>query len=105
MRINQQQRVVILSKGVGADVADQQGHFFADAFGLGVRRQVVTFRCKADAKQGAFFRSIGPDTFGQDHNALLLVDALGSTEMPRASKISLARQLVKEIATRCSRTA
>ena len=44
--------------------------------------------------------NIGPDTFGQDHNALLLVDSLGATEMPRASKLTLARQLVKEIANR-----
>ena len=49
--------------------------------------------------------NIGPDTFGQDHNALLLVDERASTEMPRASKLSLARQLVKEIATRRSRAA
>lgn len=44
--------------------------------------------------------NIGPDTFGQDDNALLLVDARGCTEMPRASKLSLARRLVQEIATR-----
>ena len=44
--------------------------------------------------------NIGPDTFGQDHNALLLVDARGSTELPRASKLSLARRLVREIAGR-----
>jgi len=44
--------------------------------------------------------NIGPDTFGQDHNALLLVDAHGSTALPRASKLALARQLVREIATR-----
>ena len=44
--------------------------------------------------------NIGPDTFGQDHNALLLVDAQGSTALPRASKLSLARRLVTEIATR-----
>ena len=44
--------------------------------------------------------NIGPDTFGQDHNALLLVDSLGATEMPRASKLTLARQLVKEISNR-----
>jgi phosphopantothenoylcysteine decarboxylase/phosphopantothenate--cysteine ligase len=44
--------------------------------------------------------NIGPDTFGQDHNALLLVDSLGATEMPRASKLTLARLLVKEIASR-----
>ena len=44
--------------------------------------------------------NIGPDTFGQDDNALLLVDAQGSLELPRASKLSLARQLVREIAGR-----
>ena len=44
--------------------------------------------------------NIGPDTFGQDHNALLLVDANGAYEMAQASKISLARQLVREIAQR-----
>jgi len=44
--------------------------------------------------------NIGPDTFGQDDNALLLVDEQGSTELPRASKLELARQLVQEIARR-----
>ncbi|MBC7649983.1 MAG: bifunctional phosphopantothenoylcysteine decarboxylase/phosphopantothenate--cysteine ligase CoaBC [Vitreoscilla sp.] len=47
--------------------------------------------------------NIGPDTFGQDHNALLLVDSQGTTDMPRASKINLARQLVKEIANRINK--
>ena len=47
--------------------------------------------------------NIGPDTFGQDHNALLLVDSHGATEMPRASKLTLARQLVKEIANRINK--
>jgi phosphopantothenoylcysteine decarboxylase / phosphopantothenate---cysteine ligase len=44
--------------------------------------------------------NIGPDTFGQDDNALLLVDEQGTTELPRASKLVLARQLVQEIARR-----
>ncbi|MCY1540301.1 Coenzyme A biosynthesis bifunctional protein CoaBC [compost metagenome] len=44
--------------------------------------------------------NIGPATFGQDDNALLLVDAHGTTELPRASKLVLARQLVVEIARR-----
>ena len=44
--------------------------------------------------------NIGPDTFGQDDNALLLVDEQGSSELPRASKLQLARQLVAEIARR-----
>lgn len=44
--------------------------------------------------------NIGPDTFGQDDNALLLVDEQGSFELPRAAKLHLARQLVAEIARR-----
>ncbi|MDG5975204.1 phosphopantothenoylcysteine decarboxylase/phosphopantothenate/cysteine ligase [Hydrogenophaga taeniospiralis CCUG 15921] len=44
--------------------------------------------------------NIGPDTFGQDDNALLLVDEHGVTELPRADKLVLARQLVAEIARR-----
>lgn len=45
--------------------------------------------------------NIGPATFGQDDNALLLVDATGHRELPRASKRVLARQLIGEIAARC----
>jgi len=44
--------------------------------------------------------NLGPATFGQDDNALLLVDAKGVTELPRADKLTLARQLVAEIARR-----
>ncbi|WP_048439312.1 bifunctional phosphopantothenoylcysteine decarboxylase/phosphopantothenate--cysteine ligase CoaBC [Caenimonas sp. SL110] len=44
--------------------------------------------------------NIGPATFGADDNALLLVDAKGAVEMPRASKVDLARQLVTEISSR-----
>ena len=44
--------------------------------------------------------NLGPATFGQDDNALLLVDEHGVVELPRASKLSLARQLVAEIARR-----
>ena len=44
--------------------------------------------------------NIGPATFGQDDNALLLVDAQGHRELPRASKEMLGRQLVAEIARR-----
>ncbi len=47
--------------------------------------------------------NIGPATFGRDDNALLLVDAQGSRELARASKLSLARQLVAEIASRIKR--
>jgi phosphopantothenoylcysteine decarboxylase/phosphopantothenate--cysteine ligase len=44
--------------------------------------------------------NIGPATFGQDDNQLLLVDEAGSRELPRASKLALARQLVAEIGQR-----
>lgn len=44
--------------------------------------------------------NIGPLTFGQDHNSLLLVDANGVRELPRAPKLALARDLVAEIAAR-----
>jgi phosphopantothenoylcysteine decarboxylase/phosphopantothenate--cysteine ligase len=44
--------------------------------------------------------NIGPATFGQDDNQLLLVDEAGTQELPRASKLTLARQLIAEIARR-----
>jgi phosphopantothenoylcysteine decarboxylase/phosphopantothenate--cysteine ligase len=44
--------------------------------------------------------NIGPLTFGQDDNALLLVDAKGVRELPRAPKLTLARELMTEIAAR-----
>ena len=44
--------------------------------------------------------NIGPATFGQDDNALLLIDAQGTLAMPRNSKQALARLLVAEIAKR-----
>ncbi len=44
--------------------------------------------------------NIGPATFGSDENALLLVDAKGTQEIPQANKLELARKLVAEIAQR-----
>ena len=44
--------------------------------------------------------NIGPATFGADDNALTLVDAKGQRDLPRADKLSLARQLIAEIASR-----
>lgn len=44
--------------------------------------------------------NLGPATFGQDDNALTLVDSNGARELPRADKLTLARQLVAEIAAR-----
>ena len=44
--------------------------------------------------------NLGPATFGRDDNALVLVDADGERELPQADKLTLARQLVQEIARR-----
>ena len=44
--------------------------------------------------------NIGPATFGQDDNALLLVDEAGVLELPHNSKQALARQLIANIANR-----
>jgi phosphopantothenoylcysteine decarboxylase/phosphopantothenate--cysteine ligase len=44
--------------------------------------------------------NLGPATFGRDDNALLLVDAVGTRALPHADKLTLARQLVAEIAAR-----
>ena len=44
--------------------------------------------------------NIGPATFGQDDNALLLVDDAGARELPHASKQALAEQLIADIARR-----
>ncbi len=44
--------------------------------------------------------NLGPATFGRDDNSLLLVDAAGDQPLPPADKLTLARQLVAEIAAR-----
>ena len=44
--------------------------------------------------------NLGPATFGADDNTLTLVDSDGERELPHADKLTLARQLVAEIASR-----
>lgn len=44
--------------------------------------------------------NIGHHTFGQDDNTIILFDDNGHTVLPRADKLTLARQLVSEIAKR-----
>ena len=48
--------------------------------------------------------NLGPATFGRDENSLLLVDAQGEREIATADKLTLARELVREIADRLART-
>lgn len=44
--------------------------------------------------------NLGPATFGRDDNTLVLVDAQGQRELPTADKLSLARDLVRDISGR-----
>jgi phosphopantothenoylcysteine decarboxylase/phosphopantothenate--cysteine ligase len=44
--------------------------------------------------------NIGQSTFGKDENELVLFDQNGHTNLPRADKLHLARQLIGEIAQR-----
>lgn len=46
--------------------------------------------------------NIGHHTFGQDDNTIILFDENGHTILPRADKLTLARQLVCEISKRIS---
>ena len=48
--------------------------------------------------------NLGPATFGRDDNSLLLVDAQGERALATADKLSLARELVREIADRLAVT-
>ena len=44
--------------------------------------------------------NLGPATFGLDQNTLLLVDEHGERELPTSDKLTLARDLIREIAQR-----
>jgi phosphopantothenoylcysteine decarboxylase/phosphopantothenate--cysteine ligase len=48
--------------------------------------------------------NIGHQTFGQDENTIILFDDSGHTVLPRADKLTLARQLVSEIAKRIEKS-
>jgi phosphopantothenoylcysteine decarboxylase / phosphopantothenate---cysteine ligase len=87
-----------------ATVAQTEAAKKGDLFCIGFAAESHDLVANAEAKRirkqvPLLVGNIGPDTFGQDHNALLLVDAHGNTELPRASKLSLARQLMAHIAS------
>ena len=87
--------------GVAAGARAQSGALYCVGFAAESHDLLAHAQAKR-ARKGVplLVGNIGPDTFGRDDNALLLVDAQGSTELPRADKLSLARQLVAEIARR-----
>ena len=91
---------------VACSPAAQAGRLFCVGFAAESHDLLVNTQAKRSRKQVPLLvGNIGPETFGQDDNALLLVDAQGSLELPRASKRLLARQLIGEIARRMQITA
>jgi phosphopantothenoylcysteine decarboxylase/phosphopantothenate--cysteine ligase len=79
----------------------QRGQLFCVGFAAESENLVEHAKVKRERKGiPLLVGNIGPLTFGQDDNALLLVDAKGVRELPRASKRALARELITEIAAR-----
>ncbi len=88
-----------------ATVAQSPHALTGDLFCVGFAAESEDLLAHASAKRlrkgvPLLVGNIGPATFGQDDNALLLIDADGHRELPRASKRLLAQQLVADIASR-----
>ena len=88
-----------------AAVAQSHHALVGDLFCVGFAAESHDLLALASAKRlrkgvPLLVGNIGPATFGQDDNALLLIDAHGHRELPRASKRVLAQQLVADIAAR-----
>ena len=87
--------------GVAASARARSGALFCVGFAAESHDLLANAQAKRSRKGVPLLvGNIGPATFGLDDNALLLVDEQGVTELPRASKLVLARQLVAEIAKR-----
>jgi phosphopantothenoylcysteine decarboxylase / phosphopantothenate---cysteine ligase len=87
--------------GIAASERAQTGQLYCVGFAA-ESHDLLTHAQAKRARKGVplLVGNIGPATFGQDDNALLLVDENGNRELPRANKLVLARQLVAEIAQR-----
>ena len=90
-----------------ADVAAHPRSQAGDLYCVGFAAETQYLQAQAQAKRERkgvplMVGNLGPATFGQDDNALLVIDEQGAKELPRASKLILARQLVAEIAMRIS---
>ncbi len=91
---------------VARSPAAGQGRLFCVGFAAESHDLLENAQAKRLRKQVPLLvGNIGPATFGRDDNALLLLDAQGTSELPRASKRTLARQLIAEIAHRIRTTA
>jgi phosphopantothenoylcysteine decarboxylase/phosphopantothenate--cysteine ligase len=86
---------------VAQSTAAQKGELFCVGFAAESHDLLAHATAKRARKQVPLLvGNIGPATFGQDDNALLLVDAHGARELPHASKQVLAVQLIENIARR-----
>ena len=90
---------------VAQSAAAQKGALFCVGFAAESHDLLAHATAKRLRKQVPLLvGNIGPATFGQDDNALLLVDAQGARELPHASKQVLATQLIEDIARRLGAT-
>jgi phosphopantothenoylcysteine decarboxylase/phosphopantothenate--cysteine ligase len=90
-----------------ADVAASRPAQSGTLYCVGFAAETQYLQAQAQAKRvrkgvPLMVGNLGPATFGQDDNALLVIDEQGTLELPLASKLSLARQLMAEIASRIS---
>jgi phosphopantothenoylcysteine decarboxylase/phosphopantothenate--cysteine ligase len=93
-----------LLAGIAASERAQQRQLFCVGFAAESHDLMAHAQAKRARKNVPLLvGNIGPATFGQDDNALLLVDATTTQALPHATKLTLARQLVTEIATRMAR--
>jgi phosphopantothenoylcysteine decarboxylase / phosphopantothenate---cysteine ligase len=86
---------------VAHSAAAQKGELFCVGFAA-ESHDLLTHATAKRIRKGVplLVGNMGPATFGQDDNALWLVDATGTRELPRASKQALALELIAEIARR-----
>lgn len=90
---------------VAASARAQSGQLYCVGFAAESENLEANTSAKRLRKQVPLLvGNIGPDTFGQDDNALLLVDANGSVATERQSKAALAQFLIADIARRISKS-
>ena len=90
-----------------ADVAAHPRSQAGDLYCVGFAAETQYLQAQAQAKRERkgvplMIGNLGPATFGQDDNALLVIDEQEAKELPRAAKLILARQLLADIALRIS---
>ena len=88
-----------------ADVASSSRAQTGAVYCVGFAAETQYLQAQAQAKRvrkgvPLMVGNLGPATLGQDDNALLVIDEQGTQELPRASKLTLARQLMAEVANR-----